>query len=82
MCIDGIPPLEGESQKRLHTGLGPGPGYHSPLEGESQKPSRQASADAVGGLGCMRGDRGNRQPTSESIQFRRKGVLSRALQLS
>ena len=24
-------------------------GYHSPLEGESQKPSRQAKADAVGG---------------------------------
>ncbi len=23
--------------------------YHSPLEGESQKPSRQAMADAVGG---------------------------------
>ena len=23
--------------------------YHSPLEGESQKPSRQAKADAVGG---------------------------------
>ena len=25
------------------------PGNHSPLEGESQKPSRQAKADAVGG---------------------------------
>ena len=25
------------------------PHYHSPLEGESQKPSRQAKADAVGG---------------------------------
>ena len=25
------------------------PGYHSPLEGESQKPSRMAMADAVGG---------------------------------
>ena len=25
------------------------PDYHSPLEGESQKPSRQAKADAVGG---------------------------------
>ena len=25
------------------------PPYHSPLEGESQKPSRQAKADAVGG---------------------------------
>ena len=25
-------------------------GNHSPLEGESQKPSRQAMADAVGGL--------------------------------
>ena len=24
-------------------------GYHSPLEGESQKPSRQAKADAEGG---------------------------------
>ena len=24
-------------------------GYHSPLEGESQRPSRQAKADAVGG---------------------------------
>ena len=25
---------------------------HSPLEGESQKPSRQAKADAVGGIGA------------------------------
>ena len=25
-------------------------GNHSPLEGESQKPSRQAKADAVGGV--------------------------------
>ena len=29
-------------------------GNHSPLEGESQKPSRQAKADAVGG--CLAGD--------------------------
>ena len=28
---------------------------HSPLEGESQKPSRQAKADAVGGTGRCRG---------------------------
>ena len=28
------------------------PGNHSPLEGESQKPSRQASAEAVGGSGA------------------------------
>ena len=27
----------------------PGDANHSPLEGESQKPSRQAKADAVGG---------------------------------
>ena len=28
----------------------PGDANHSPLEGESQKPSRQAKADAVGGV--------------------------------
>ena len=30
---------------------------HSPLEGESQKPSRQAKADAVGGNRAGAGDR-------------------------
>ena len=29
-------------------------GYHSPLEGESQKPSRQAKTDAVGGTPSRR----------------------------
>ncbi len=37
--------------KGQHAGGTPAlPGNHSPLEGESQKPSRQAKADAVGGV--------------------------------
>ena len=43
-----------EAQRRpkgQHAGGTPAlPGNHSPLEGESQKPSRQAKADAVGGV--------------------------------
>ena len=31
---------------------------HSPLEGESQKPSRQAKADAVGGRRAIKLQRG------------------------
>ena len=34
-------------------------GYHSPLEGESQKPSRQAMADAVGGRHGAKVQRGD-----------------------
>ena len=40
--------------------------YHSPLEGESQKPSRQAKADAVGGTGRQAAVRGH----LSSIQHR------------
>ena len=36
--------------------------YHSPLEGESQKPSRQAKADAVGGDAGLPGCRGSPLP--------------------
>ena len=46
-------PLKGgvilEASTRLPVEL-----YHSPLEGESQKPSRMAMADAVGGKGRLR----------------------------
>ena len=39
--------------------------YHSPLGGESQKPSRQAKADAVGG-----GRRAARpRPTATPVRF-------------
>ena len=45
-------PLQGgvlEASTRLPVEL-----YHSPLEGESQKPSRMAKADAVGGKAVLR----------------------------
>ena len=39
-----------DHHKQQHAGGTPAlPGNHSPLGGESQKPSRQAKADAVGG---------------------------------
>ena len=42
-------PPPGGSDRGLHQALE----YHSPLEGESQKPSRMAKADAVGGARCV-----------------------------
>ena len=42
--------LSGGQRDRMRAGRPRSQGNHSPLEGESQKPSRQAMADAVGGL--------------------------------
>ena len=41
--------LSGGQRDRMRAGRPRSQGNHSPLEGESQKPSRQAKADAVGG---------------------------------
>ena len=41
--------LSGSQRDRMRAGRPRSQGNHSPLEGESQKPSRQAKADAVGG---------------------------------
>ena len=41
--------LSGGQRGRMRAGRPRSQGNHSPLEGESQKPSRQAKADAVGG---------------------------------
>ena len=40
----------GSQRDRMRAGRPRSQGNHSPLEGESQKPSRQAMADAVGGV--------------------------------
>ena len=42
--------LSGGQRDRMRAGRPRSQGNHSPLEGESQKPSRQAKADAVGGV--------------------------------
>ena len=42
--------LSGVQRDRMRAGRPRSQGNHSPLEGESQKPSRQAKADAVGGV--------------------------------
>ena len=42
--------LSGGQRNRMRAGRPRSQGNHSPLEGESQKPSRQAKADAVGGV--------------------------------
>ncbi len=41
--------LSGGQRERMRAGRPRSQGNHSPLEGESQKPSRQAKADVVGG---------------------------------
>ena len=41
--------LSGNQRDGMRAGRPRSQGNHSPLEGESQKPSRQAKADAVGG---------------------------------
>ena len=42
--------LSGNRRDSMRAGRPRSRGNHSPLEGESQKPSRQAKADAVGGV--------------------------------
>ena len=42
--------LSGGQRDSMRAGRPRSQGNHSPLEGESQKPSRQAKADAVGGV--------------------------------
>ena len=52
--------LSGGQRDRMRAGRPRSQGNHSPLEGESQKPSRQAKADAVGG---------GRRPTSQKADL-------------
>ena len=52
--------LSGGQRDRMRAGRPRSQGNHSPLEGESQKPSRQAKADAVGGV---------RRPTSQKADL-------------
>ena len=56
--------LSGGQRDRMRAGRPRSQGNHSPLEGESQKPSRQAKADAVGG---------GRRPTSQKADVRPLG---------
>ena len=56
--------LSGSQGDRMRAGRPRSQGNHSPLEGESQKPSRQAKADAVGG---------GRRPTSQKADVRPLG---------
>ena len=56
--------LSGGQRDRMRAGRPRSQGNHSPLEGESQKPSRQAKADAVGG---------GRRPTSQKADLRPLG---------
>ena len=48
-CLQHRLKLSGVQRDRMRAGRPRSQGNHSPLEGESQKPSRQAKADAVGG---------------------------------
>ncbi len=48
-CLQHRLKLSGVQRDRMRAGRPRCQGNHSPLEGESQKPSRQAKADAVGG---------------------------------
>ena len=53
--------------KGQHAGGTPAlPGNHSPLEGESQKPSRQAKADAVGGVWRATSQKADLRPLGNS----------------
>ena len=56
--------LSGGQRNRMRAGRPRSQGNHSPLEGESQKPSRQAKADAVGG---------GRRPTFQNADVRPLG---------
>ena len=56
--------LSGGQRDRMRAGRPRSQGNHSPLEGESQKPSRQAKADAVGGVW---------RPTSQKAEVRPLG---------
>ena len=56
--------LNGGQRDRMRAGRPRSQGNHSPLEGESQKPSRQAKADAVGG---------GRRATSQKADLRPLG---------
>ena len=42
-------------------------GNHSPLEGESQKPSRQAKADAVGGVWRVTSQKADVHPLGSEV---------------
>ena len=58
--------LSGGQRDRMRAGCPRSQGNHSPLEGESQKASRQAKADAVGG---------GRRPTSQKADVHPFGKL-------
>ena len=70
--VSPTPPPGGvlDASTRLPVGL-----YHSPLEGESQKPSRTAKADAVGGKSRIRTVRqGGRVPNRRETERHPTGV--------
>ena len=58
--------LSGGQRDRMRAGRPRSQGNHSPLEGESQKPSRQAKADAVGGGGRAISQKADVQPLGNS----------------
>ena len=68
--------LSGGQRDRMRAGRPRSQGNHSPLEGESQKPSRQAKADAVGG-----GWRATFGPEDPARTINKQSCISYALML-
>ena len=58
--------LSGGQRDRMRAGRPRSQGNHSPLEGESQKPSRQAKADAVGGVWRATSQKADLRPLGNS----------------
>ena len=58
--------LSGSQRDRMRAGRPRSQGNHSPLEGESQKPSRQAKADAVGGVWRVTSQKADVHPLGNS----------------
>ena len=58
--------LSGGQRDRMRAGRPRSQGTHSPLEGESQKPSRQAKADAVGGVWRVTSQKADVHPLGNS----------------
>ncbi len=58
--------LSGGQRDSMRAGRPRSQGNHSPLEGESQKPSRQAKADAVGGVRRVTSQKADVQPLGNS----------------
>ena len=58
--------LSAGQRDRMRAGRPRSRGNHSPLEGESQKPSRQAKADAVGGVWRVTSQKADAHPLGNS----------------